>query len=138
VFVSVRVPIISSCSNVFVASISLFPPGMDLFTPHEPNAQVSFSPSTLLLVRTSSIWHANNTNGSPFVFLVNRKPIPSLASVPQLAADLLIHSLGMRRIGTLSSRDHIPVVGGLDGSNDVPGESSGGIETAVQGENYVI
>jgi proteasome assembly chaperone (PAC2) family protein len=72
------------------------------------------------------------------------KPIPSLGSVPQLTADLLIHSLDLRRVGRLSSRDHIPIVGGLDGVQQVQKSENGtttasssaqaGIETAVEGD----
>jgi len=42
-------------------------------------------------------------------------PVVSLANLPQLAADLLIHSLNFRLVGTLSARDHIPLTGSKDG-----------------------
>jgi proteasome assembly chaperone 2 len=41
-------------------------------------------------------------------------PLVSLASLPQLAADLLIASLGLRRVGALSSTHHVPVLGARD------------------------
>ncbi|KAL7005843.1 hypothetical protein EMMF5_004579 [Cystobasidiomycetes sp. EMM_F5] len=41
-------------------------------------------------------------------------PIVSLANVAQLAADLLIHTLQLERIGALSGRNHVPLVAPQD------------------------
>ena len=38
----------------------------------------------------------------------------SLASLPQLATDLLVHTLHLQLIGHLGLRDYIPAVSGLD------------------------
>ncbi|GAA5828548.1 hypothetical protein JCM5353_004182 [Sporobolomyces roseus] len=72
---------------------------MEYFTPLSGSSAPDFSSSTLLL------------------------PQPSLASLAQLASDLIIHNFSLQRIGFLGLRDHIPAVSGSDG---LPGQSSGG------------
>ena len=42
------------------------------------------------------------------------KPQPSIASLPQLACDLLVHNLQLTLIGHLSSRDYIPTLTAVD------------------------
>ncbi|KAF8598696.1 hypothetical protein BDV93DRAFT_526612 [Ceratobasidium sp. AG-I] len=44
-------------------------------------------------------------------------PVISAGNVTQLSADLLIHTLGLRRAGVFDPSYHVPVVGGQDGSN---------------------
>ncbi|GAA5960285.1 hypothetical protein JCM3765_002529 [Sporobolomyces pararoseus] len=64
---------------------------MDYFTPLPGlDRPVDFSSSTLLL------------------------PQPSLASLAQLGADLIITNFQLTRIGFLGLRDHVPAVSGLD------------------------
>ncbi|ORY89038.1 hypothetical protein BCR35DRAFT_252774, partial [Leucosporidium creatinivorum] len=59
------------------------------------------------------------------------QPQPSLGSLPQLAADLLIHTLDFKLVGYLALRDTIPAVSGLDG---VEGQDVGeGISFGVEG-----
>ena len=66
---------------------------MDLFKAKQ-DSTISFEGSTLLL------------------------PIVSLANLPQLTADLLIHTFDLSLVGSLSARDHIPVVGALESGGD--------------------
>lgn len=42
----------------------------------------------------------------------------SVANVAQLAADLLIASLALKRVGIFDARDLIPVVGGREGGEE--------------------
>lgn len=44
------------------------------------------------------------------------QPVVSVANLGQLAADLLISSLGLKRVGIFDSGALIPVVGALDPS----------------------
>jgi hypothetical protein len=49
--------------------------------------------------------------------------VVSLANVPQLAMDLMIHGtqLGpIQKVGILDPQDHIPVVGAIDHLSDLP------------------
>lgn len=66
---------------------------MDMFKPNRV-ASVSFEGSTLLL------------------------PIVSLANLPQLTADLLIHTFDLALVGSLSAKDHIPVVGASESAEN--------------------
>lgn len=52
----------------------------------------------------------------------------SLANVPSLCVDVLIENLGLRRVGTLSSRYHAPLLGALDTQRTLAGFS-----TAIDG-----
>ncbi|KAN0133961.1 PAC2 family domain containing protein [Lactarius tabidus] len=45
-------------------------------------------------------------------------PVVSIANIAQLAVDLLIASLSLRRIGVFDSRDLVPVIGGREGGED--------------------
>ena len=54
--------------------------------------------------------------------LPHLQPQPSLASLPQLAADLLIHTLKLELVGYLGLQDFIPAVSGLDSSSDAKPE----------------
>lgn len=64
-------------------------------------------------------------------------PIVSVANLGQLAADLLICSLRLERIGFLDDALLVPAVGGRDSDeNNVSGESGelrGGISTPLEG-----
>ncbi|QRW23831.1 proteasome assembly chaperone 2 [Rhizoctonia solani] len=50
----------------------------------------------------------------PFLLL---QPVVSAGNVPQLCADLLIHTLGLRHIGLFDPSYYAPAVGGKDGKN---------------------
>ncbi|GAA98841.1 uncharacterized protein L969DRAFT_95519 [Mixia osmundae IAM 14324] len=54
--------------------------------------------------------------GSPASFDQSTLLLPavSIGNVPQLATDLLIHSHALQKIGTLSARDLVPVLGSAD------------------------
>lgn len=54
-----------------------------------------------------------NQNTNSIIIL----PVISAGNVTQLSADLLIHTLGLRRAGIFDPSYHVPVVGGQDGSN---------------------
>ena len=62
------------------------------------------------------------------------QPIVSSANVAQLAADLVIHSFQLRRVGFLSSRNHVPLVTPMDYVETAPQSSRQGLSTAVEGE----
>lgn len=65
------------------------------------------------------------------------QPQPSLGAVPQLAADLLVHTLKLKLVGYLAVRDTIPVVSGLDfvaGQVETAAAGQHGITFAVQGQ----
>ncbi|BGP42327.1 hypothetical protein JCM10449v2_006332 [Rhodotorula kratochvilovae] len=68
---------------------------MDYFVPLPGSVAPSFTGSTLVL------------------------PQPSLSSVAQLAADLLVHNYRLELVGYLGVRDYVPAVGGRDA---LPGE----------------
>ncbi|ELU38916.1 PAC2 domain-containing protein [Rhizoctonia solani AG-1 IA] len=51
---------------------------------------------------------------NPFLLL---QPVVSAGNVPQLCADLLIHTLGLRHIGLFDPSYYAPAVGGKDGKN---------------------
>ncbi|GAA6049315.1 hypothetical protein JCM3770_005936 [Rhodotorula araucariae] len=68
---------------------------MDYFVPLPGTAAPSFAGSVLVL------------------------PQPSLSSVAQLAADLVVHNYRLELVGYLGVRDHVPAVGGTDA---LPGE----------------
>ncbi|GAA5975366.1 hypothetical protein JCM5350_006452 [Sporobolomyces pararoseus] len=75
---------------------------MDYFTPLPGlDRPVDFTSSTLLL------------------------PQPSLASLAQLGADLIITNFHLVRVGFLGLRDHVPAVSGLDSLSGVPGNPEG-------------
>ncbi|GAA5926147.1 uncharacterized protein JCM15063_000198 [Sporobolomyces koalae] len=57
-------------------------------------------------------------------------PQPSLASIAQLACDLIIANFQLTRVGFLGLRDHVPAVSGLD---TLPGK-----ETAPDGISYSV
>lgn len=85
------------------------------------------------MARSALLHSATLTSPSRFVlfFLLNVQPQPSLGSLPQLAADLLIHTLDFQLVGYLALRDTIPAVSGLDG---VEGQDVGeGISFGVEG-----
>ncbi|KAI9442222.1 PAC2 family-domain-containing protein [Lactarius indigo] len=46
--------------------------------------------------------------------LGRRQPVVSIANIAQLAVDLLIASLSLRKIGIFDSRDLVPVIGGRE------------------------
>ncbi|KAM0754198.1 hypothetical protein T439DRAFT_173500 [Meredithblackwellia eburnea MCA 4105] len=73
---------------------------MDYFVP-KLNKDWNFSNSTLIL------------------------PQPSLASLPQLATDLIVHNLGFTSIGYLGLPDYIPAVSGVDSLEGDPQQSPG-------------
>lgn len=79
---------------------------MDLFITSSGSAQPTFASSTLIL------------------------PIVSLANLPQLCGDLLIHTFNLRLVGILSSRDHVPLAGALDTAD----QSQTGVLSPVEGE----
>ncbi|KAL8278426.1 hypothetical protein RQP46_009116 [Phenoliferia psychrophenolica] len=58
-------------------------------------------------------------------------PQPSLASLPQLAADLIIHTLKLELVGYLGLQDFVPAVSGLD-SSDPAAPAPEGICFAVE------
>lgn len=93
-------------------------------------ASPSFAQSTLVLV-TRSLHPERHRADSPR----NLQPQPSLASLPQLAADLLIHTLNLELVGYLGLQDFIPAVSGLDSATDAPEE---GICFGVEGALSII
>ncbi|KAA1082709.1 hypothetical protein PGT21_011320 [Puccinia graminis f. sp. tritici] len=64
-----------------------------------------------------------NSDQSIFKGSILILPVVSLANVPQLAVDLMIHStqLGpIQKVGILDPQDHIPVIGAIDHLSDLP------------------
>ncbi|KAI7955208.1 hypothetical protein MJO28_005608 [Puccinia striiformis f. sp. tritici] len=64
-----------------------------------------------------------NLNSAIFKGSILVLPVVSLANVPQLAVDLMIHNtqLGpVEKVGILDPQDHIPVVGAIDYPSDLP------------------
>src|ERR1700742_2804327 len=59
-------------------------------------------------------------------------PVVSTANLAQLAADLLICTLNLERIGFLDDAYLIPAVGARDQSQDGFGGSRGGISTSLE------
>jgi len=92
-----------------------------------------FSSSRSLPTALPVMWTASKTClcSSPSLHI---QPQPSLASLAQLASDLIIHNFALQRIGFLGLRDHVPAVSGLDG---LPGSSNGegGVSFSVEGES---
>lgn len=70
----------------------------------------------------------------------------SLANVAQLSADLLIHSLKLQRIGCLSARYHVPVVGPADyvemdssaAGTSTSIRANGSLSTAIEGGRALL
>ena len=62
------------------------------------------------------------------------QPQPSLASLPQLAADLIIHTLKLDLVGFLGLQDFVPAVSGLD-SSDTASPAPEGVSFAVEGSH---
>jgi proteasome assembly chaperone 2 len=59
-------------------------------------------------------------------------PVVSTANLGQLAADLLICTLNLERIGFLDDAYLVPAVGALDRSQDAKRELEGGISTSLE------
>lgn len=59
-------------------------------------------------------------------------PAVSAGNVPQLAADLLLHSLGLRLVGRLSDLYTYPFAGPRDSSVNAPEASRVGISTTIE------
>ncbi|KAJ9098985.1 hypothetical protein QFC20_005803 [Naganishia adeliensis] len=75
--------------------------------------------------------------GSTYLFNGATLPSVSQASLPQLTVDVLVHSLGLKRLGRLQDDDMVvPMVGEAEGDE---GLVSGGIEVfGREGSSYVF
>ncbi|KAF8671839.1 20S proteasome assembly [Rhizoctonia solani] len=60
---------------------------------------------------------AGESNATVLVPFLLLQPVVSAGNVPQLCADLLIHTLGLRHIGLFDPSYYAPAVGGKDGKN---------------------
>lgn len=60
------------------------------------------------------------------------QPQPSLASLAQLACDLIVHNYGLELVGYLGLQDHVPAVGARDGLPGQPDQP--GLALACEGE----
>ena len=60
------------------------------------------------------------------------QPQPSLASLAQLACDLIVHNYDLELVGYLGLQDHVPAVGARD---SLPGQpDQPGLALACEGE----
>lgn len=98
---------------------------MDLFVPYNNDSTPDFASSTLILVRLVCLVDQSVSTDASRLNGIGQ-PIVSLANVAQLAADLIIHSLELQRIGCLKSRFHIPLVSPRDYVEDSNVSTSGG------------
>lgn len=60
------------------------------------------------------------------------QPQPSLASLAQLACDLIVHNYRLELVGYLGLQDHVPAVGARDGLPGQPDQP--GLALACEGE----
>ncbi|POY72314.1 hypothetical protein BMF94_4616 [Rhodotorula taiwanensis] len=79
---------------------------MSFFVPLRGSAAPSFTSATLVLPHRTS-------NGRRV------QPQPSLASLAQLACDLIVHNYRLELVGYLALQDHVPAVGARD---SLPGQ----------------
>lgn len=61
------------------------------------------------------------------------QPQPSLASLAQLACDLIVHNYGLELVGYLGLQDHVPAVGARDSLPGLPDQP--GLALACEGEH---
>lgn len=75
------------------------------------SSEGNLSGKVLIVVSKSLVWNCEPQR--------NHQPVVSTANVGQLAADLLISSLDLHRIGIFNPKDLVPVVGARE--DDGPG-----------------